>query len=803
MIKRLLIILACVTIMWLALGGPNLQDPTVLQQRTDVALPLDAPVTLTFMSGRSGLSSIAVRAETPDSDVCPITYQLSADGQNIGEGCATAGSGEDQGWWRIGIASYPEHSHVSYQLRLTSENPGARVYASAVDVLNNIEASRAGQPIRGDLAIKLHYRYGLQNFIDDIIHIRLHSAFAVLALLLLPGLAVVMLFSTLRNHNQGYVHPAPAGIENDSGSTWLDSMTLSVGISIALAPIGLLIVTVAGLHVSPTAIWVMLLVCLIIVVTQAWRLRRVLHAMTFPVSDVAMLGLFAAGLIMNLAAAREISYPLWTDSNHHSIITQLIIEQGQIPDNYLPYFTFDRFTYHFGFHALAAYIAQLANLSTPQAVVLTGQLLNSLTGLTLYAFVARISHSRSLAFWAAATVTLLNHVPGFYVNWGRYPQLAGVVLLPLTAMAIIRAAREGTPKWIICAGVLSAGLFLVHYRMAFMALLLVTAVGAANISVLWKISPRIKVYAIRIALTALVAMLLAGPWLLPMAQRMFIPYFLGSRPATAPVLASPSDRSYSLELLTSIGLSPAVIALALLGLVWGLRRRQKLAQVAMLWAILLFLGANTNRVLGRALYDRDAFLIMLFLPAGMLAAYALNGAWNNWHKITLRWKQVNTEIGLSVVIIAFTALASARAEVARLDNGFVRASDIQAIEWVAQNTPPDARFAIGGEFWLPSIVEGRDAGWWLPMLAHRQVTIPTMVYVTEVDGATRLGILNLARDLNNLRDPAAALPMLRANGIGYIYVGNRPTQVDPMLLTETPGYRLLYYHEGAWVFGVE
>lgn len=154
-------------------------------------------------------------------------------------------------------------------------------------------------------------------------------------------------------------------------------------------------------------------------------------------------------------------------------------------------------------------------------------------------------------------------------------------------------------------------------------------------------------------------------------------------------------------------------------------------------------------------------------------------------------------------MVAFTALALARAEVTRLDNGFVRAPDLQAMQWISQHTPPDARFAIGGEFWLPSIVEGRDAGWWLPMLAQRQVTIPAMVYVTEADGATRLRILDLARDLNNLRDPATALPLLKANRIGYVYVGNRPTQVDPMRLSETPGYRLLYSHAGVWVFGVE
>jgi hypothetical protein len=47
------------------------------------------------------------------------------------------------------------------------------------------------------------------------------------------------------------------------------------------------------------------------------------------------------------------------------------------------------------------------------------------------------------------------------------------------------------------------------------------------------------------------------------------------------------------------------------------------------------------------------------------------------------------------------------------------------------------------------------------------------------------------------------LPILRANGIGYVYVGNRPTDISPDLLAQTPGYRVLYHQEGVWVFGVE
>ena len=95
-----------------------------------------------------------------------------------------------------------------------------------------------------------------------------------------------------------------------------------------------------------------------------------------------------------------------------------------------PYVDLDQFTYHFGFHSTAAALHWITGLPAPTATLWTGQLLNGLACLVLYPLVFRMTGSRWASVWAVLLTGLLSPLPMKMVNWGRYTQLAGMVILP-------------------------------------------------------------------------------------------------------------------------------------------------------------------------------------------------------------------------------------------------------------------------------------------------------------------------------------------------------------------------------------
>ena len=77
-------------------------------------------------------------------------------------------------------------------------------------------------------------------------------------------------------------------------------------------------------------------------------------------------------LFIILFSLRNIVAGLGSDSYHHTLITQLILEQGKAPNNYEPYAPIISFSYHFGFHGLSALLSYISGLSARLIVPITG-----------------------------------------------------------------------------------------------------------------------------------------------------------------------------------------------------------------------------------------------------------------------------------------------------------------------------------------------------------------------------------------------------------------------------------------------
>ena len=161
-----------------------------------------------------------------------------------------------------------------------------------------------------------------------------------------------------------------------------------------------------------------------------------------------------------------------SDSYHHALITQLIVERGGLPDSYLPYTPLVTFTYHFGFHATAAALVTLTGLSPVLITAALAQLLTAVAALSVAFFTEAATGSKPAAAVSAVVGGLVILFPAYMFNWGRYTQLTGLVLLPIFLGVIWLWARAGWKQQMGMAGtvgLLAAGMALTHYRVTLMA----------------------------------------------------------------------------------------------------------------------------------------------------------------------------------------------------------------------------------------------------------------------------------------------------------------------------------------------
>jgi hypothetical protein len=105
------------------------------------------------------------------------------------------------------------------------------------------------------------------------------------------------------------------------------------------------------------------------------------------------------------------------------------------------------------------------------------QLLNVLTTVMLYAAARVLFASRRAGLLAAAGVGVVSWFPAYFLSWGRYTQMTGVLLAVPALLLLWRLRGQVRPGGLIAATLLVAGLALVHVRVAFLAAILAGVLG--------------------------------------------------------------------------------------------------------------------------------------------------------------------------------------------------------------------------------------------------------------------------------------------------------------------------------------
>jgi hypothetical protein len=135
----------------------------------------------------------------------------------------------------------------------------------------------------------------------------------------------------------------------------------------------------------------------------------------------------------------------------------------------------------------------------------------------------------------------------------------------------------------------------------------------------------------------------------------------------------------------------------------------------------------------------------------------------------------------------------------------VKAPDIAATAWIERYTPTSARFLVSTAPWHLGTYRGLDGGYWLPVLAHRQASIPAALYPYGDPGDVREITASAERaSMGDAMSDVELDALMTRIGADYVYVGPASAGIAGALSAERlgrdPQLDEIYSQGGAHVF---
>lgn len=643
------------------------------------------------------------------------------------------------------------------------------------------------------------------------------------------------------------------------------AVAIYFAIGLSFWPLLLLWLSVAGFQLTGqgaryvTILWCGLgFVLLFVEIRQRWPKRRLSHSQIIRIIPSALLFLFVAWT--RYAHAQSLVLPNWVDSVHHAMIVRIIIEQGSIGETLSPFMPTGQFLYHWGYHALMAWTAWLQGRTDAFQVVELmlsgGQALSMMSVLMLYVAGRWFFNSRRAGLFVALVGGLVIWFPAYYISWGRYTHLTGVLLMAPLCYSLWRSHTDPCNgwNWSVASILLAAGLLLIHVRVAvFMAIL----AGLMGIVLIWQ---RQWLSLLRWVVSGVGALLLTLPWfwrLLNSSQASHLSV-LGQE-AQAEWWSAINSVSWSLlwvpgvheaALIASGGISglfewigskphftiPALLWLTLTSAAVGiygwnrLRAKQNrpptnvdksspqpleldtrsavrllppfpfcplLLIVAWTVATVLFLNLDRLGLPSIGFLNNNAAVITFFAPLSLFAGGI--AAWVTGVLIPKRWLSI-AMIGITLVAGSWGAYQMRR--IVNPVTTLVHQADLTALAWIRESTPPDALFAVSVKPWLGDTYAGTDAGYWIPVLSDRNTILPPALYtsVMPYDEVLQMNqFFDAWSQINDLDNPDVRR-QLKTMGVTHIYLGSRGGHLVLPTFFDKPYVRPVFAEGGVHIY---
>ncbi|MDF1513851.1 MAG: hypothetical protein P1S60_08590 [Anaerolineae bacterium] len=790
-----------------------LQSSPVWDTSVDVLLSPGQNVGQTFVAEYAGLHGLSVWLDIPAGDNGEIILHLRSDPHDVHDVLKIRLPLQDLRNNEYTTFSFPTQinstAHRYYVFfEVSGVQQGLQIpvqdlpeYADGALYINHVPVDYylIFQPTY-DLAIK--YSYLLQEFTRSL-------GWLILAgfLFVTPGLAIVSFYPDKQKLVLGEV------------------MGISIGMSVAFYPLFFLWMDVLHLRIGAMQVWLPLFLALILLIIRfrAWQVRIFAKSLKhwckkeMNTPNLIYLLLLILLIITRFTPMRLVEIPYWGDSLQHTTIVQLMFDHQGLFESWLPYAPYDSLSVHFGFHANAAIWGWASGFDAARSVFFTGQLMNVFAVLALYPLAYRLSDGQR---WSG-TFTLLfaglvSPMPAFYVNWGRYPQLAGLVILPVALMLIMQLLEyQSISKWLILTTGLSlAGMGLCYYRTPyFMGVFVIPwVIWIGFIKQRWTFSKWIQSIA-RGGAAAVSSVMIAVPWAFRLQDTSLAGVISNSAGKSAAVQTVLQD--YIIWREIAVYVPPLLIALFFAGWIWSLRGKKGAVSILVAWVVGLgsLVAGRLVGIPGATAIKNFGVLISLYIPVGLTVSWFIGAIFT--HVVSQKRRLAALLILLGCLGLTFLGMVYRLQD---LDPAFamVTRSDLQAMSWINEHIPENAVFMIEGfRNSTGRMAAGSDAGWWIPVLTKRQNTIPpqyAMLNERAIDPTYRQQVVDLIIALErNTPSSTAGFAAICSQKVTHVYIGQRQGQVGVNIAPLfSPGdfinqeyFKKVYQFNNVWIFEVD
>lgn len=780
---------------------------TTIASDSDFWLSADQPIGQSFVATRSELEGVAIWLR-PDGDATgEIVLRLLSD----------AGATEELVTARVPLSALQERGYQRFEFPPQTGSAGRYYYLALelagagrvgvgtgpVDIYSDGVLYQGGRPAEGQLALQLVF--GSASLLIWLLRATLFGvglAAGFFLVYVVPGWSML-----------AWLWPGPP-------LTWPEVLIGGAGLTLAIYPLLLLWTDLVGWHWGAGYAWILVMVGLAVLIARYGLHRPALPALGSVVRVVfsspngwpyltliALATLLVAG---RLLMVRQLEMPLGGDAVQHTVIVQRMLEAGGLFTSWAPYAEARTLTTQFGYHAIVAAWSWITGMEAPQAVLWTGQMLNVLAVLALYPLGYRLKGA-----WAGIGAVLvagfLTQFPNFYTNWGRYPQMAGQILLPIAAWWLWIMLQTSSPRrgllFVGGAGVV-AGMVLTYYRMAFHY----AAFVLAALVLLRPLAAFVRRQGMSFGAMALLTGFLIAPWYLAIFSGH--PGSGEGGGAVAPADVILEWQNLQVHSLIEVG----VIVASAVAAWWG--GRALALPVLWWWALialplLRLIGIPGSEIIQSFTIETSQY-IPFALGAGCVAGYIVEQWWSNLP----RWRRP-LAVSLSVVCLGLGTLRMP-ALITSLNLYFNLSTrpDLRASNWIRHNLPADAIFLINGTAHSDGrSVVATDAGTWLPLLTKRGITIPPQYALLAEKpslpgynaAVNQLVMQLLAVGTNSTEGHAAVCAFPRP--ITHAYIGQhrggvmggvtlekRPPVLRPAELLQDSAFRLVYAEDRVMIF---
>ncbi|MBE0691418.1 MAG: hypothetical protein IH587_14970, partial [Anaerolineae bacterium] len=472
------------------------------------------------------------------------------------------------------------------------------------------------------------------------------------------------------------------------------------------------------------------------------------------------------------------------------------------------------------FTALIAYLSQQLSLGLNQVQFAVSAAFGALAVWLAYDFGSELQDKR-LGRAMALCMILGTGLYTAYLD-SHFTAMLALVFLFAFFICVLRFMREQRVLDAVVAGLLMGAVLITHPDTT----IILTLGYVSWLATMWLGKPRPAlrgwlVLALGVPLVALIATL---PWLLSI------------RPLLGADIVSPFTRSLDNLRLMTVYQGVIILPLALIGAVIGLRRREQSTLLAVGWLVLIFDFSVTGVIetlFGGLLapifrYDYPFSIAWHgpIIPLAILGGRGLLAIWDRFFEgrfgTFLHRAAVPALIGGLVVIVAGIVLAPSllpgAKDVLSVYGAFSSAADVDAMEWLKQNTPPDT---------LILNHPGPHEADWAPVIAERETIYFRPQPFFQDDGSGEVGSVDTFSPLQEQmlafwRDPAdpANADLLAQASVDYVLVpqvvGNPDsfatmyrwrapfTEARPMqsCVCDAPYLELVFDEDGAQVYAL-